>query len=206
MFMGLWNPVRKSERRGKNRMTEGKFDEVCVREDLLHLAPEGTIHTIVIVSVQKAAAFEVGPQALRFNIGERDIAVARKEEERVGKELLTGDVNIFILWVDVDGGVSADEAKQVHLCRRIIVPIAAAGILDARNGEGAERSHLGIERGSRERCDEEKRHVLHAINVEIGGTRYNRWMGKAEPTHRRRERTPGGERRQPNRISVDLSW
>src|SRR5215831_13686540 len=72
----------------KDRMRKGQLDQVLVGKDAVHLAAEGGVDAVVVVTPKEAAAREIRVHALDFGGCEAHVAVPRHEEEGMPEERL----------------------------------------------------------------------------------------------------------------------
>ena len=114
----------------------GQFHELACGEDSLHLPPEGCVHAVVVVGVQEASRFQIGTQASRLPRGKGDVAMPRQVEERVAEQLLVGEPHAGFGVGGKHAGMGTDEGEQVRQRGRVAVPVAAAVVVHARDGEG----------------------------------------------------------------------
>src|SRR5689334_1774656 len=137
----------------KNRVRERQLDDRIVGEYALHLAPERRVDAEVVVHPQKSPARQIAAQVLDFAGRELHVAVSAREQERV---LVQGGRCRFdhglAIARDANRRALAQRTQQVHDRRAVLVPVAAAAVLETAHPEfaGPGRRRLGG-RGARGR-------------------------------------------------------
>lgn len=171
--VGFGNAVRKAEMTGIEAVTEGEFNEIAVRENLLYFAAESFVEPIVVVNVEKPAVRQIGTQTLNFKVREHDIAVAGEEEERIGEDLFVREVGEFVPRISINVRVLLDEPQKVDFSGGIVVPITAPAIFEAGDAELALDARLRNNRKNEDEGERYKKGLLHEGNVEIEQMRNN---------------------------------
>src|ERR1051325_7626652 len=142
VLVGLGRAVRKLVLAVIESKGIGKLHELLLGEHLLDLAPEGLIHAVVVVRINEAAVLQTGPQPLDLEVGERDVPMPGRENERIGEEPVIRNFDELVGGFHIDQGMLPDERQQVHFLLLVVVPIAAARIFQARDFEGAGKLRL----------------------------------------------------------------
>lgn len=129
--------IRKLELQMVNRVVVWQLNHFLSWKHFFHLSPKRLVHSVIIVSIKKAAVLEVCPQSADFILVENDVAVPSNEDERIREEALAVDVDELISRVNVKAGVLFDEREKVDFGGWVVVPIATSGIFEAGNLERA---------------------------------------------------------------------
>ena len=90
---------------------------------------------VVVVDVQKAAAQQVLAQPRDLGVAELHVAVPRHVQERIVPQLIVGERDARLGRLDRQRRPLANRGEQVREARRIRVPVAAAVVLQARDGQ-----------------------------------------------------------------------
>ena len=141
----MGRPSEKSYGAWKTGWSGWQFDEFAVRKDARDFAAEGLVQAVVVVGVEEAAAEQVAAQGQALLVGEADVAVPGHVEEGVVAQRRIGGTNRDLPVGGGDPGAFAHLGEEVGKRGGIGVPVAAAVVLEARDGDGA--AALGMDRG-----------------------------------------------------------
>src|SRR5207248_5153269 len=118
-----------------DRMRERNVDQRAVRKHTLDLATEALVESIVVVDVQEAAALQVLSQARDLSIAEANVAVPGDVDERIIPKLLVHECDTRFRFIDLKRRTLANRREQVRQAGRVGIPVAAAVVLQTRDGE-----------------------------------------------------------------------
>src|SRR5687767_1248187 len=99
------------------------------------LAAEAGVEPVVVADMQKPAAREILTEALGFPVAQLDVPVAGNVEERIVPQPIIEQRDARLTPFDGQGRPLRDCLEQIRNARRVGVPVAAAVILQARDGE-----------------------------------------------------------------------
>ena len=116
-------------------MGKGHLDQGMVREDAGDLPAERLIHPVVVVGVEEAALLEVAAQVAKLFVGEMDVAVPRHIDVRHVPQLVAGEGHDALAVGDAQRGALPQRGEQVRKRGGIRVPVAAAVVVEAADGE-----------------------------------------------------------------------
>ena len=136
----------------------GELDERSFGIDAAHQLAEGLVHSEIVVRPEESSLIEIPPEGPRFFLGQLHVAVARHEEHGVIPEIRIGGGDhrlLFLAHADLAAG--AERAQEIRERGLVGVPVAAAGVLEARqrepagvlNGAGAGRNGSRVDSGGR---------------------------------------------------------
>ena len=111
-----------------------------VRKDARDLATERLVHSIIVVRVEEPALLEIAPQVADLDVGEMHVAVTRHIEVRDVPQLRPGQRHHPLAIGDGQRGPFAQRGQQVRQARGVRVPIAAAVVVEAADGETGGRT------------------------------------------------------------------
>jgi len=155
-----------------------KLYQLLLRENFLYLTAKCLVHSIIIVSVKKAAVLQVCSQSLHFKFRKSYVPVSRHEYEWIGEELIIRYFDKLVNRIDIDQRVLLNKPEQIDFLIWIVIPIAAASVLQALNLKRAVhlynlRRHVVWKKNSKQYNREEK--LFHIIKrYEIDDEEANR--------------------------------
>src|SRR5437660_217169 len=135
VLVNLRDPLRELIRYVIDRVRQRDFNEGVVGKHARDLAPERLVHPIVVVGMEETALLEVAAQDRHLLVGEAHVAVPRHIEVRDVPEAGARQRHDPFPLVHGEAGALADRAEQVHEFRGTRVPVAAAIVVEAADGE-----------------------------------------------------------------------
>lgn len=157
-----------------------QFDQILFGKYLFYFSAKCFIDPIIVIGIDEAAVLKIHPEALYFESAERHVAMPAEKNKWIGKEAIAGDIDKFIHRVDINESVLPDEFEEVDFFLRIVVPIAAAAVLEPRDLERAAdfcRLRKCSRRKENTQKNEDRDALLHTKRYEISQEEARRVFG-----------------------------
>src|SRR5690606_8667125 len=139
VLVDLRQALRELVERAVDGVIGRQLDQLLVREDAPHLAPEALVQAVVVVRVQEPPGKEVAAEQDDLFVREPDVAVTRDVDVRTRPERRVGELDVRGPLRDRQAGPLPDLPQEVGQRGRVRVPVAAAAVLELCDGEEALR-------------------------------------------------------------------
>src|SRR5437588_2897536 len=152
VLVDLGDPLREVVHHMVDGMAQRHFNERVIREHAGDLAPERLVHAVVVVGVEESSLLQVATQGLGVLVREMDVAVPRHIKVGDVPQLGAGERDYALARGDGESGALPNRGEEVGQFGRSGVPVAAAIIVQAADGERGEtrNSECGMRNGRAE--------------------------------------------------------
>lgn len=120
------------------------LNQLAFGKDALDLAAEALVHAIIVIGIKEAASEHPFAQVVDLIFSEADVAVSRHIYEGILKKAGLSGAHNALIYRNIRAGFLIDEFGEIGQNFGIVIPIAAAVVVQPRKA--------GVDRRCKKRC------------------------------------------------------